>query len=73
MRRRKLSVFSWHIGRKGPRNGAEVQPSKSNFHMLTKPWPVERTESRERRVCVASLDDVELIIVLLSSIDNTSR
>jgi hypothetical protein len=41
--------------------------------MLTKPWPVEGTESRERRVCVASLDDVELIIVLLSSIDNTSR
>ena len=38
MRRRKLSVCSWHIGRKGPRNSAEVRPSKSNHHMLTKPY-----------------------------------
>jgi hypothetical protein len=39
--------------------------------MLNKAMVVKRTESRERRGCVASLNDVELIVVLFSTIATT--
>jgi hypothetical protein len=36
------------LGEKLRETALRVQPSTSNLHMLTKPWPVEQTESRER-------------------------
>jgi hypothetical protein len=41
----RLLMEHW---RKLRETALRVQPSTSNLHMLTKPWPVEQTESRER-------------------------